>query len=290
MDSSTADDAAWIAVNVHPNREHTAEMHLRNQGYEVYVPVLRKQIRHARQVREVLRPLFPGYLFARLTHSTMRWRPILSTVGVRSVVCMGEAPSVVSRAFIDDLKSRETNGVISRSSAADIDANINSSSERKASTSDFSGASLVTDWLDRTPSFGGRRGMCRCATYAISRCGMEVLSTFPKILSSRMDLLSRSCVFKPPCRGNTIFVCNRRMRDKRFIMSGLAVDVWADLQRSCSASHTRADPIHWRNETRHSGSLRSTTSAVVADENRNAPNPLSFADSRALRQPSSCDG
>ncbi|WP_423416403.1 transcription termination/antitermination NusG family protein [Hyphomicrobium sp. B1] len=50
-------------------------MHLRNQGYEVYVPVLRKQIRHARQVREVLRPLFPGYLFARLTHSTMRWRP-----------------------------------------------------------------------------------------------------------------------------------------------------------------------------------------------------------------------
>jgi len=118
VDTSTADDAAWIAVNVHPNREHIAEMHLRNQGYEVYVPVLRKQIRHARQVREVLRPLFPGYLFAHLTHSTMRWRPILSTVGVRSVVCMGEAPSVVSRAFIDDLKSRETNGVISRSATA----------------------------------------------------------------------------------------------------------------------------------------------------------------------------
>ncbi|WP_414464656.1 transcription termination/antitermination NusG family protein [Hyphomicrobium sp. DY-1] len=71
-------------------------MHLRNQGYEVYVPVLRKQIRHARQVREVLRPLFPGYLFARLTHSTMRWRPILSTVGVRSVVCMPSLAPMMS--------------------------------------------------------------------------------------------------------------------------------------------------------------------------------------------------
>ncbi|MBS0252943.1 MAG: transcriptional activator RfaH [Proteobacteria bacterium] len=118
MDFSTADDAAWIAVSAHPNREHTAEMHLRNQGYEVYVPVLRKQIRHARQVREVLRPLFPGYLFVCLTHSTMRWRPILSTVGVRSVVSMGEAPCTVSSAFIDELKSRETNGVIVRSAAA----------------------------------------------------------------------------------------------------------------------------------------------------------------------------
>jgi len=112
------DDAVWLAVNVHPNREAAAERHIRNQGYDVYVPELRKQIRHARQVREVLRPLFPGYLFARLTHSNMRWRPILSTIGVRSVVCMGESPCVVPRAFIEDLKSREADGIIVRAASA----------------------------------------------------------------------------------------------------------------------------------------------------------------------------
>jgi hypothetical protein len=72
--------AVWIAVNAHPNREHTAEAHLRNQEYDAYLPLMRKQIRHARQVRTVLRPLFPGYLFVRVTSSHMRWRPILSTV------------------------------------------------------------------------------------------------------------------------------------------------------------------------------------------------------------------
>lgn len=108
--------AVWIVVNAHPNREQEAATHLRNQGYEAYVPVMRKQIRHARQVREVLRPLFPGYLFVRLDSSRIRWRPILSTVGVRSVVCMGESPCIVPFALIDDLKLLEKDGVIVRAS------------------------------------------------------------------------------------------------------------------------------------------------------------------------------
>ncbi len=107
--------ATWIAVNAHPNREHVAEHHLRNQNYEPYVPVVRKQIRHARQVRDALRPLFPGYLFVQFESSHMRWRPILSTVGVRSVVCAGDRPCTVPTQFIDDLKMREEDGVIVRS-------------------------------------------------------------------------------------------------------------------------------------------------------------------------------
>jgi transcriptional antiterminator RfaH len=118
MDFSKSHGSArdiWIAVNAQPNREQLAAIHLRNQGYEPYMPALRKQIRHARQVRDVLRPLFPGYLFVRLPTEQMRWRPILSTIGVRSVVCSGDAPCVVPGSFIDDLKSREKDGVISRS-------------------------------------------------------------------------------------------------------------------------------------------------------------------------------
>jgi transcriptional antiterminator RfaH len=110
--------AIWIAVNALPNREYVAATHLRNQGYAPYVPTMRKQIRHARQVRDVLRPLFPGYLFVRLPRGNTRWRPILSTVGVRTVVCAGEAPSVVPETFIEDLKLREKDGVIVRSIAS----------------------------------------------------------------------------------------------------------------------------------------------------------------------------
>ncbi len=59
-------EPVWIAVNAHPNRERTAEQNLRNQEYEPYCPVIRKQIRHARRGSEALRPLYPGYLFVRL--------------------------------------------------------------------------------------------------------------------------------------------------------------------------------------------------------------------------------
>ncbi|WP_045835456.1 transcription termination/antitermination protein NusG [Hyphomicrobium sp. 99] len=107
--------AIWIAVNTHPNRERSAEQNLRNQGYEVYGPVIRKQIRHARRVSDVLRPLFPGYLFVRLNDTQSRWRPILSTVGVRSVVCTRDVPCILPVQLIDDLKAREKDGVIARS-------------------------------------------------------------------------------------------------------------------------------------------------------------------------------
>ncbi|MFA5956416.1 transcription termination/antitermination protein NusG [Hyphomicrobium sp.] len=121
MNTSGVEDnarAIWIAANTHPNREQVAEHHLRNQGYEPYMPVMRKQIRHARQVRDVLRPLFPGYLFVHLSPAHRRWRPILSTVGIRSVVCSGDVPCVVPETFIDDLKQREQDGVIVRSASS----------------------------------------------------------------------------------------------------------------------------------------------------------------------------
>lgn len=108
----------WVAVHAHPGREHSAANNLRDQGYESYVPVIRKQVRHARVTRDVLRPLFPSYLFVRFHPEMQRWRPILSTVGVRSVVCTGDEPCAVPDSFILQLKAREENGVIVRSAAA----------------------------------------------------------------------------------------------------------------------------------------------------------------------------
>jgi transcriptional antiterminator RfaH len=108
---------AWIVVASHVHREALAEQQLTRQGYLLYAPVIRKQIRHARKVSEERRPMFPGYLFVHLG-ADMRWRPILSTVGVRSVICSGDKPSTVPASFIDDLKAREENGAIARAPEA----------------------------------------------------------------------------------------------------------------------------------------------------------------------------
>lgn len=102
----------WIVVNTHPHKEATAIANLANQGFTSYCPVVRKRIRHARRTSHVLRPLFPGYLFVELHADSGQWRPILSTIGVRSVVRNDDGPNRLDSGFIAALRSRESDGVI----------------------------------------------------------------------------------------------------------------------------------------------------------------------------------
>jgi len=74
---------------------------------------MRKRVSHARRTQDVLRPLFPSYLFVQLDPDSS-WRPILSTRGVRTLVRCGERPSFIANEFIDSLKSREIEGAIVR--------------------------------------------------------------------------------------------------------------------------------------------------------------------------------
>lgn len=104
----------WIAVNTHAHREHIALENLVRQQFEAYCPMMRRRVRHARRSRDVLRPLFPGYLFARMNMERQRWRPILSTFGVRTLVRCGDQLSFVDSEFIESLKAREVGGAIAR--------------------------------------------------------------------------------------------------------------------------------------------------------------------------------
>jgi transcriptional antiterminator RfaH len=108
--SILTETAGWAVIATHPYRERIALENLERQNFRAYAPSVARLVRHARRSREVLRPLFPGYLFVKVHLAC--WRPILSTVGVRSIVRCGEKLSVLSDSFIDALKERERNGVI----------------------------------------------------------------------------------------------------------------------------------------------------------------------------------
>lgn len=112
---ATASGSAWpwIAVNTNPHREHIVLEHLHRQALTAYCPMIRKHRSHARRVEMVLRPLFPGYLFVQ-ANTDLRWRPILTTHGVRTVVRTGDEPSFVDDALIANLKAREVDGAIVR--------------------------------------------------------------------------------------------------------------------------------------------------------------------------------
>jgi transcriptional antiterminator RfaH len=108
---------SWVAISTKPQQEAVALHNLSRQRFHSYCPMVRKQVSHARRRYDVLRPLFPSYLFVNIDLASQRWRPLLSTRGVRSVVRCGDQPSIVDGQLIDALRARECDGVITRPSS-----------------------------------------------------------------------------------------------------------------------------------------------------------------------------
>lgn len=109
-------EGCWVVVNTHPHKERFALDNLARQAFSAYCPMLRTRIRHARVTRQALRPMFPGYVFAAVNTDVQRWKPLLSTFGVRSVVRNGDRLSFLPPGFVEALKAREVDGAIARPS------------------------------------------------------------------------------------------------------------------------------------------------------------------------------
>jgi transcriptional antiterminator RfaH len=104
----------WYAVYTHPHGETKALEHLLRQGYAAYLPRYRTRVSHARRCQTVLRPLFPRYLFAGIDRASIRWRPILSTLGVADIVRAGDEPAAVPPGIVAAIQAREVAGDFDR--------------------------------------------------------------------------------------------------------------------------------------------------------------------------------
>ncbi len=96
----------WYVVVTKGGQEKVAYMRLLAQGYDTYLPLRLVQLKR----NEVgVKPLFPRHLFVR---QNGRWRAMFSTIGVRSVVCLGDNPAVLSDAAIQLFREHEIDGHI----------------------------------------------------------------------------------------------------------------------------------------------------------------------------------
>ncbi|MBI3596668.1 MAG: transcription/translation regulatory transformer protein RfaH [Nitrospirae bacterium] len=101
----------WYAVNTKPRQEKLAELSLQRLGVETFSPRL-KQNRLIRKRRQtVIRPLFPGYLFARFNLDN-HYRTVNYAQGVRRIVTFGSAPTTVDEEMIESIKSRLLDGCV----------------------------------------------------------------------------------------------------------------------------------------------------------------------------------
>ncbi|MBP9764325.1 MAG: transcriptional activator RfaH [Gammaproteobacteria bacterium] len=99
---------SWYVAHTQPLKEQKAELHLLEQGFEVYLPRFKKMRRHARKVDEVIVPLFPRYLFVGMNLEAALWRSVNGTPGVSYLLMNQERPALISSSIIDDLKAQES--------------------------------------------------------------------------------------------------------------------------------------------------------------------------------------
>jgi transcriptional antiterminator RfaH len=96
----------WYVVHAQTCQESRAELNLRRQGFEVWLPLCRRTRRHARRIDTVLAPFFPRYLFIRLDLSSQTWRSINGTFGVVRLLCNGDRPLAVPEGLVEELMQR----------------------------------------------------------------------------------------------------------------------------------------------------------------------------------------
>ena len=79
----------WFVVQCKGNREYRAAIQLRNQRFQVFLPLREKTRRHARRIEVRRAPFFPGYLFVALDLDRDQWRSVNGTIGVQRLVTAG---------------------------------------------------------------------------------------------------------------------------------------------------------------------------------------------------------
>lgn len=119
MSAHLRSDDSWVVASTHPHKEQVALDNLQRQGFRAYCPRVRRRIRHARRLQQVLRPLFPGYVFIRLDPETEQWRSIDSTLGIRNLVRFGDRPGTIPSEFVAGLQVTEKEGAVAVPRARD---------------------------------------------------------------------------------------------------------------------------------------------------------------------------
>lgn len=97
----------WYLLQCKPREVFRALEHLTNQGYDAFLPTLKREAMRRGKRETLVEPLFPHYCFVLLSDIADNWAPIRSTRGVTKLVRFGDLPLAVPDAVVDALKARE---------------------------------------------------------------------------------------------------------------------------------------------------------------------------------------
>ncbi len=92
----------WLAAYTRSRHESVVVRQLEQKGLDTLLPTYRRLSRWSDRIRRTNTPLFPGYVFVRVTERERHG--ILQTAGVVSIVCCGGTPVPLSQDDIEKLR------------------------------------------------------------------------------------------------------------------------------------------------------------------------------------------
>ena len=96
----------WYLIHTKIRQERVALENLERQGFECFLPLIRAEKLRRGALQVVQEPLFPRYLFIRLSTGleSQSWAPIRSSVGVSRLVTFGQTPAKIEDKLIAQLQ------------------------------------------------------------------------------------------------------------------------------------------------------------------------------------------
>jgi transcription antitermination factor NusG len=100
---------AWFAVRVRSHFERIAAAHLRDRGYEEFLPSYKAERRWSDRIKIMDQFLFPGYVFSRLNPRDRS--PVLTVPGVIGLAGFGKTPSAIPDREIEHIRTMVRSGL-----------------------------------------------------------------------------------------------------------------------------------------------------------------------------------
>jgi transcription antitermination factor NusG len=100
----------WFALRVRSNCERIAATHLRNRGFEDFLPGYKVERQWSDRKKQVERFLFPGYVFCRLNPEDRL--PVLTIPGAVGLVGFGKGPSAIPDSEILSVRTMLDSGLL----------------------------------------------------------------------------------------------------------------------------------------------------------------------------------
>jgi transcriptional antiterminator RfaH len=107
--SGATDLKKWYVVRSNNKQEKLCRLSLRDEGVEVYLPMLAKK---GPKGQFYGAPLFPNFLFVHMHPVGDKWRAVFSARYVNQILGVGGRPSFIADRVIADIQAREREGFV----------------------------------------------------------------------------------------------------------------------------------------------------------------------------------